>query len=196
MELRDVEELASTRALQNSAFQLEIDSTKLKLAETTQNLSSIETTNQKLQDDINRVTNDLLNKSDAISELQETLDKANAKYEELNRDFENLVSLNDTQEKENCELKSSVSILEEKCNISDTSNQELTQKCDKLSQEVFDLKDKVLEQETNFPERMENSERVKLLKEKTLNLEDEVNDKKQVCSKTGKPLVLYIYYYP
>ena len=181
MELHDIEELASARALQNSALQAELDGTRIHLSEATQNLSSIQESNQTFQHDIERLNQDLSSKHSSISELQETLEKTNAKYEELNSDFESLVTLNDTLEKENGDLKTSVSLLEEKCEIANNSNQELTITCDKLDNEVSHLKNELLEQERSFPERVENSELVQSLKEKTLHLEDEVSEKKQVC---------------
>ena len=182
MELRDLEELANTRALQNSVLQAELDGTKRQLEESNQCLGSAEASNQTFQQDIERLNADLTNQHSIVSVLQDTLDKTNTKYEELNNDFESLVSMNDKLEKDSSDLKSSVSLLEERCELASNSNEELTIKCDKLTNEVSRLQEEISELDRTFPERLESSERVQSLKDKLLVLEDEVSEKKQVSN--------------
>ena len=181
VELRDLEQLANTRAMQNSAVQAELDGTKIQLAESNQSLASIQSENHSFQIDIEELNKDVFSKDSIISELKEGLKKTNAKYEDLSNDFESLVSMNDKLEKESSDLKSNVLELKERCEHYDKTNEQLTIKCDKATSKVSRLENEILELEKSFPERMESSERVTLLKEKIVTLEDEVGEKKQVC---------------
>ena len=88
LELRDLEELANTRAMQNSVLQAELDGIKRQLAESNQRLSSAEASNQTFELDIERLNDDLTNQHSVTSKLHDTLNKTNTKYEELNNDFE------------------------------------------------------------------------------------------------------------
>ena len=180
MEIHDIQELANGRALQNSALQAEIDGIKAKLQEATQNLGSVEATNQTNLIELDRLNKEIADKKSSIYNLQESLTSVNAKYDELNNDFETLVTVNDTLVKDNSDLKSNVSTLSEKCEQTEKFCHEMSLKCDTLDKEIARLQNVILESENNFPERLENSERVILLKQRNLELVDEVAEKKQV----------------
>ena len=182
MEIHDIQELANGRALQNLALQAEVDGIKIKLQEATQNLDSVETTNQTNLMELDRLSKELADKNSSVYKLQESLTSVNAKYDELNNDFETLVTVNDTLVKDNNDLKSNVSMLSENCEQNEKFNHELSLKCDTLDKEIARLHTVILESENNFPERLENSERLILLKQRNSELVDEVGEKKQVST--------------
>ena len=172
--------MASTREMQNTAIQAELNGTKTQLAEATQNLMNTEAANKTFQLDLDQMNKTLEERCTEASELKESLNASNAKYDELNSDFESLVTINDKVDKENIELKLNNSELQQNNEAIQRSNDELIIKCDSLNADISRLQDDISEMERTFPERLENSERVKSLKEKIVYLEDDVSEKKQV----------------
>ena len=166
--------------MQNTAIQAELNGIKTQLAETTQNLMSTEAANKTFQLDLDQMNKTLEERCTEASELKESLNASNAKYDELNSDFESLVTINDKVDKENIELKLNNSELQQNNEAIQRSNDELIIKCDSLNADISRLQDDISEMERTFPERLENSERVKSLKEKIVYLEDDVSEKKQV----------------
>lgn len=166
--------------MQNTAIQAELNGTKTQLAEATQNLMSTEAANKTFQLDLDQMNKTLEERCSEASGLKESLNASNAKYEELNSDFESLVTINDKLDKENIDLKMNNSMLQQNNEAIQRSNEELIIKCDSLNADISRLQDDISEMERTFPERLENSERVKSLKEKIVYLEDDVSEKKQV----------------
>ena len=166
--------------MQNTAIQAELNGIKTQLAETTQNLMSTEAANKTFQLDLDQMNKTLQERCSEASDLKESLNVSNAKYEELNSDFESLVTINDKLDKENIDFKLNNSVLQQNNEAIQRSNKELIIKCDSLNADISRLQDDISEMERTFPERLENSERVKSLKEKIVYLEDDVSEKKQV----------------
>ena len=166
--------------MQNTAIQAELNGTKTQLAEATQNLMNTEAANKTFQLDLDQMNKTLEERRTEASELKESLNASNAKYEELNSDFESLVTINDKLDKENIDFKLNNSVLQQNNEAIQRSNKELIIKCDSLNADISRLQDDISEMERTFPERLENSERVKSLKEKIVYLEDDVSEKKQV----------------
>ena len=166
--------------MQNTAIQAELNGTKSQLAEATQHLINTEAANKTFQLDLDQINKTLEERCTEASELKESLNASNAKYEELNSDFESLVTINDKLDKENIDFKLNNSVLQQNNEAIQRSNEELVVKCDSLNADISRLQDDISEMERTFPERLENSERVKSLKEKIVYLEDDVSEKKQV----------------
>ena len=166
--------------MQNTAIQAELNGIKNQLAETTQNLMSTEAANKTFQLDLDQMNKTLQERCSEASDLKESLNASNAKYEEVNSDFESLVTINDKLDKENIDSKMNNSMLQQNNEAIQRSNEELNIKCDSLNGDISRLQDDISEMERTFPERLENSERVKSLKEKIVYLEDDVSEKKQV----------------
>ena len=162
------------------ALQAEIDGLKVKLHDATKSLDNVEASNQTNIMEVERLNKELVDKHSTACELQESLNVLTAKYDELNNDFEALVTVNDTLVKENSDLKVNVSMLSDKCDHHEKFNHALSIKCDTLDTEITRLNTVILDSEDNFPERLENSERVILLKQRNSELVDEVGEKKQV----------------
>ena len=179
-EIHNVEEQANTSTLQKSAIQEELEGIRIRLEEANRSLNFIQASNQTLTIENEQLKKELSNKTCDIVDLQKTLKNTQAKCEELNSNCESLVSLNDTLQKENSDLKCNISLANEKYEITENHNRELTIQNDELVNDVCQLKRKVSEQETNFPALLENSNRVKELKETILHLENEVFKMKKV----------------
>jgi len=179
-ELIDMEELSNAKGMQNSALQAELGNVKTQLSESNQSLHCVQNTLQTSQTEIEKLNKDVLSKQAIISNIEANLEQTNSKYEDLNCDFESLVTMNDKLEKDNSDLQEHISTLQSKCESLDNSNKELKSKCDKLASEVEILRNDISESERTFPERLENSDLVRSLKDQIVNLEDEVVEKKQV----------------
>ena len=178
--MKDVEELANARDLQNTVLQAEMSGLKSRLAEMEHILSNLRIENEKLSDNLKALEEEVKEKNNSILGLDQNAKTINAKYEELNCDFESLVSLNDTVEKERSDLQMQLTKLSNKYQLNERSNSELTAKCDTLENEILQLNSTIVENENAFPQRLETSELVISLKQKNLELEDELGEKKQV----------------
>ena len=175
-----MEELSNARGMQNSALQAELGSVKTQLLESNDSLLRVQNTLQTSQNETDKLNKDLASKQTIISNIETNLEQTNSKYEELNCDFESLVTMNDKLEKENSDLQENISILQLKCENLNHSKEELDLKCDKLNSEVEILQNTISESERTFPDRLENSNLVRSLKNQIVTLKDEVGEKKQV----------------
>ena len=175
-----MEELSNARGMQNSALQAELGSVKTQLSESNDSLHRVQNTLQTSQIEMGKLNKDLVSKQAIISNIEMNLEQTNSKYEELNCDFESLVTMNDKLEKENSDLQENISSLQLKCENLNNSKEELELKCDKLNNEVETLQNTISESERTFPDRLENSNLVRSLNNQIVKLEDEVGEKKQV----------------
>ena len=128
---------------------------------------------ERLQGENDNLTKELSVKNSTISTLQEILDENNVKYEHLNSKMQTLVNVNRELGNDIETLNLNISVITEKIESMQKSNQELEKQVSRLNRELF-------ETEQSFPGRLEKSECVKSLKERILHLEKEVREKNQV----------------
>jgi len=161
------------------AFQDEILSLNNQLTESCKSLDALTAQHQALMVNCAGLTEELESKKEALEGKDKHMDELHQRLDGLNRDFEDMVSMNHQLESNLCQVKDEFTRQSTELGDLKEAHTQILDMHSSSKAEVANLQQSIRESEESFPDRLESSDLVKQLRESNHEMSDELAEKKQ-----------------